>query len=549
MDSIEIVLAMLLAVIASAYLKRALPPNIPLPLVQIALGACIAVYTGRGVQLDPELFFLLFLPPLLFLDGWRIPNAGLFRDRVVILELALGLVIFTVVGAGYLIHWMIPAMPLPVAFALAAVLSPTDPIAVGSIASRAPLPKRLMHILEGEALLNDASGLVCFRFAVAAAMTGAFSFGNASLTFAWLVAAGIAAGVGVTALVAWVQGKLTARFGEPAGSPILVSLLLPFGAYLVAERLHGSGILAAVAAGITMSYVEMGGQAMAATRIQRTAVWDTVQFALNGVMFVLLGEQLPDILRGASESLAQSGHLNSWWLVLYAFAISFGLMALRFVWVWATLRVTLYRRNRRSASGPPAGKPHWRLLLATSLAGARGAITLAGVMTLPLALPSGAPFPARDLTILLASAVILMTLVAASVGLPRLLSGMQFPQEPADRQQEDMARRAAASAAIAAIERAQLALQGNHHPDVLPQAAGRVLALYEHRLNIAWSGEDQSKEHYLKLDRAERALRMAALEAEREAIFGLARHHHISDEIARKLVREIDLVEARHQKK
>jgi CPA1 family monovalent cation:H+ antiporter len=548
MDSIEIVLAMLLAVIASAYVKRMLSGGIPLPLVQIALGAGIAAWSGHGIQLDPELFFLLFIPPLLFLDGWRIPNTGLFRDRVVILELALGLVIFTVLGAGYMIHWMIPAMPLPVAFALAAILSPTDPIAVGSIASRAPIPKRLMHILEGEALLNDASGLVCFRFAVAAALTGTFSLTSASLTFVWLAAAGIATGVAVTSAVAWLQGRLTARYGEPAGSPILVSLLIPFGAYLVAERLHASGILAAVAAGITMSYVELGGQALAATRIQRTAVWDTVQFTLNGVMFVLLGEQLPDILRGASESLEQSGHINSWWLVLYAFAISFGLIALRFVWVWATLRVTLYRRSRR-ATAAQGGKPHWRLLLATALAGARGAITLAGVLTLPLFLPNGDPFPARDLTILLASSVILISLLAASIGLPRLLGGMRFPEEPAERQQEDMARRQAASAAIAAIERAELALADAHHPDVLPQAAARVIALYEYRLNVAWSAEDQNKEHFRKLDRAERELRLAAMEAERQAIFDLARHHHISDETARKLVREIDLVEARHQKK
>lgn len=538
---------MLLAVIASAYLKRMLPAGLPLPLVQIALGAGIAGWSGHGIQLDPELFFLLFIPPLLFLDGWRIPNTGLFRDRVVILELALGLVIFTVLGAGYFIHWMIPAMPLPVAFALAAILSPTDPIAVGSIASRAPIPKRLMHILEGEALLNDASGLVCFRFAVAAALTGTFSLTNASITFVWLVAAGIAAGVAVTAGVAWLQGRLTARYGEPAGSPILVSLLIPFGAYLVAERLHASGILAAVAAGITMSYVELGGQAMAATRIQRTAVWDTVQFTLNGVMFVLLGEQLPDILRGASESLEQSGHINPWWLVLYAVAISFGLIALRFAWVWATLSVTLFRRTRRTR-GAHGSKPHWRLLLATALAGARGAITLAGVLTLPLVLPNGDPFPARDLTILLASSVILISLLAASIGLPRLLSGMHFPEEPAERQQEDMARRQAASAAIAAIERAELALADAHHPDVLPQAAARVIALYEYRLNVAWSAEDQSKEHFRKMDKAERELRLAAMEAERTAIFDLARHHHISDETARKLVREIDLVEARHQK-
>src|SRR6185312_10246955 len=159
MESVEVVLVMLLAVVASGYLVRVVPFSLPLPLVQIAMGALIAGGFHHGVTLDPEIFFLLFLPPLLFLDGWRIPKDGLFRDRTAILALALGLVLFTVVGAGFLIHWMIPAMPA----------------AVSSITARVPIPKRLLHILEGESLLNDATGLVCFRFAVAAAVTGSFS--------------------------------------------------------------------------------------------------------------------------------------------------------------------------------------------------------------------------------------------------------------------------------------------------------------------------------------------------------------------------------------
>src|SRR5699024_10864377 len=155
-----------------------------------------------------------------------------------------------VIGAGYLIYWMIPAMPLAVAFALAAIVSPTDPVAVSAIASRAPVPKRLMRILEGESLLNDASGLVCFQFAVAAALTGAFSLGSATLTFLWVALAGVTCGVVFTLAVAAVQHWLTRKFGEEGGSPILINLLIPFGAYLLAEHVHASGILAAVAAGI-----------------------------------------------------------------------------------------------------------------------------------------------------------------------------------------------------------------------------------------------------------------------------------------------------------
>jgi NhaP-type Na+/H+ or K+/H+ antiporter len=180
LEAITIILALLFAVVVSGIVARLLPVPLPRPLVQIALGAVVGLVTNWRVTLDPEIFFLLFLPPLLFLDGWRIPREDLFKDSKTILELALGLVIFTVLGMGLFIHWMIPAMPLAVAFALAAVVSPTDPIAVSAIAQRSPIPKRMMHILEGESLLNDASGPVCLRFAVAAALTGAFSLGSSA---------------------------------------------------------------------------------------------------------------------------------------------------------------------------------------------------------------------------------------------------------------------------------------------------------------------------------------------------------------------------------
>src|SRR5690606_35683898 len=195
MALVETILLLLLAVAVSGALSRI--TRIALPLVQIALGAGIVLITGESVVLHPHLFFLLFLPPLLFLDGWRIPKEDLVRDRVFILERALGLVIFTVLGVGLLIWWMIPAMPMGVAFALAAILSPTDPIAVSAIAKRVPIPKRVMHVLEGESLLNDASGLVCMKFAVAAVLTGAFSLPSAIATFTWLALAGVVVGVGV----------------------------------------------------------------------------------------------------------------------------------------------------------------------------------------------------------------------------------------------------------------------------------------------------------------------------------------------------------------
>lgn len=542
MHSIEVVLVMLLAVVASGYLTRVLPRwlPLPLPLVQIALGATIAGVFGQGVTLDPHLFFVLFLPPLLFLDGWRIPKTGLFRDRGLILQLALGLVVFTVIGAGLLIHWMIPVMPLAVAFALAAILSPTDPVAVSSIAARAPIPKRVMHILEGESLLNDASGLVCFRFAVAAALTGTFSLMSASLTFLWLALAGVAVGVALTIGINRGHALVSRVFGEEAGTPILISLLTPFGAYLLAEQIGASGILAAVAAGITMSYVELSGRALATTRVQRAAVWDTVQFSLNGIIFVLLGEQLPWIVERAVRSVREAGHVDPWWLAVYVFAIYGGLFALRFLWVWVSLRIALYRSDRQR-------RPSARLVAAMSLAGVRGAITLAGVLTLPLLLDDGTPFPTRDLAIFLAAAVIILSLLLGSFVLPRLLRGLEVPEETEDDREFDRARHEAAVAAVAAVERAQHALPAAQaNPDLYASASVRVMALYEDRFQReVRAGMDAAA--LRSADDAERALRLAGVHAERERIYELARHREISDEVARKLVHDLDLLEARYR--
>lgn len=542
MASIELVLAMLLAVLASGYLQRILPVSLPLPLVQIALGAVITSVFDEGVALQPDIFFLLFLPPLLFLDGWRIPKDDLFRDSGMVLMLAFGLVFFTVFGAGLLLHWMIPAMPLPVAFALAAVVSPTDPVAVASIAKRSPIPRRLRHILEGESLLNDASGLVCFRFAVAAALTGGFSLAQATMSFLWVAAGGLAIGIGFTLLVNRAQMFLSRRLGEESGAPILVNLLIPFGAYLLAEELHASGILAAVAAGITMSYVELTGRALATTRVQRAAVWDTLQFTLNGVMFVLLGEQLPGILQEAAESVREAGHSNTWWLAAYALGLGLGLGALRMVWVWVTLRSGAAAARRRGIEPMPV---NWRVVMVATMAGARGAITLAGVLSLPLLLPDGSEFPARELAVFLATSVILLSLVLASLGLPKLLAGLDMPEEQGIAGQVELARREAAAAAVEAINRVQHSIPDDaDDADLYAQAAVRVMALYEQRL-AEHDNTSIEAETLRRADQAERELRLAGLEAERRRIFALARHHRISDEVARRLVREIDLMETR----
>ena len=542
MSTITVVLIMLLLVVASGFIVRILPRPVPLPLVQIALGAMVAGVSSFSVPLDPDIFFLLFLPPLLFLDGWNISKQALRREARTILALALGLVLFTVLGMGVLLHWLIPDMPLAVAFALAAVLSPTDPVAVSAVVARVPMPERLMRILEGESLLNDASGLVCLRFAVAAALTGTFSLWQAAGTFLWLALGGVAIGVALTLGVGRFKRWLALRCGEETGSEVLISLLLPFGAYIIAEHLGCSGILAAVAGGIAMSFVESAGGILATTRVRRMAVWSTVQFAANGIIFVILGQQWPLLAGNAASILRESNAYAGGHLLLFVLVTFVGLAALRWLWVWISLRFIMLRARLRHQ---PVRPVNWRAIAVMTVAGVRGAITLAGVLTLPLFLNDGTPLPGRDIAIFTAASVIVLSLVVASIFLPMLLRGLELPPD-LHQSEEDLARLEAAKAAIIAIEEAQhrLAL-GKSNPDIYNDAALRVIGLYRRRIDAGMEtgiGQDV----FRQIEAIEKSLRLAGLRAEREVFFKMGRHRQIEDTLARKLVREVDLLETRY---
>lgn len=534
------VLILLLAVIVSGFLTRLSPLKLPLPLIQIAVGAILAYVSGFEVSLDPEIFFLLFVPPLLFLDGWRIPKDAFFHDLRPILALAVGLVVFTVIGMGLFVGWLIPAVPLAAAFALAAILSPTDPVAVSAITSGTPIPSRLMHILEGEALLNDASGLVCFRFAVAAALTGSFSLTSASWNFVLVAGGGIVIGTAVSWAVNLANKWLVRMVGEEPGIQILISLLVPFTAYLAAEHLHASGILAAVAAGITMHHADLTGHRLAATRMQRGAVWDTVQVTLNGAIFIVLGEQLPRILTGASAVAAHNGISHSWHLAAYVIVITLMLTVLRFVWVWASLKLTLFGPRRESTVSPRSFR---RMLLVTAFAGVKGTITLAGILALPITMMDGTAFPARDLLILLATGVILMSLITASIALPLLASGIELAAEAPLVRKESKARSAAAEAAIRRIERVRdQPSMTEMETQARLEASVRVIDLYRRRVDNDDVTGDETHRMQAVAD-AERKLRIEALHAERDELYQLLVAGQIGDTLHRRLVREIDLIE------
>ncbi|QIB35053.1 Na+/H+ antiporter [Ancylobacter pratisalsi] len=541
MGAIWIILVLLTGVVLSHWIARALGNRIALPLVQIAAGAAIGLTSDLGVKMEPELFFVLFLPPLLFLDGWRVPKKDLQENAPSILSLAFGLVFFTVFGLGALLHLMVPAMPLAVCFALAAVLSPTDVVAATAMAANVPIPRRMLRVLEGEALFNDASGLVCLRLAVAAVMTGSFQFWPSLGSLVWAAAGGIAVGAALSLLVSSIKFWIVARLGEDTSSQILISLLTPYATYILADSIGCSPVLAAVAAGMMMSWVELSGRALALTRIRRNAVWETLQFALNGAIFLLLGEQLPDIMSRVSASAAESGHPGLGWLALYVLAITGALAVLRFTWVWISVAISLHRHPA------PAGgrtRPNWRLVTAMSTAGVRGAITLAGALSLPFVLPDGAPFPSRDLVILIAAGVILLSLIVANVSLPSLLDGIEGPPEPHRDLQERNARIEVAKAAIAAL--ASAGERGDSGDGVYLAAVASVADSYRHRLSqlqpeATMPVSDTIERH------DEEELHILALKAERAAIVKLSRGHRVSADLAQKLLRETDLAEAAFQ--
>jgi Na+/H+ antiporter len=545
MEIVYTVLILLLVVALSGALLRLLPFKLPLPLVQIGLGALLALpIFGLHVDFDHELFFLLFVPPLLFADGWRIPKREFFLLRGPILTMATGLVLFTIVGVGYFVHWMIPTVPLGVAFALAAVLSPTDALAITSISGRGTMPPRLKHVLEGEALMNDASGLVALQFAVAAVLTGHFSAGDAAVRFLFMAIGGVLVGATVTWLFSRVRRRLL-RWGgeeEPA-SQIALLLLLPFAAYLIAERVQVSGILAAVAAGMMMNIADVMKGSHITVRMQNVSVWGMVEFVFNGIIFLLLGLQLPRILGHARVDLSQAGGGELWHLLVYVLAITLALILLRFVWVWVSIRFVWLRTLRR---GLPLVRVSKRLVWAASMAGVRGAINLAGVLSIPLLMRDGTPFPARDLIVFLATGVILATLVLGSISLPLLLKDLRLPGEDPRVREERLARGLTAEAGIRGATEAQARIEAGEDEAgvaLISRAAARVVADYQQRLAAAGE-EGELPVQARRESECERSLRLAAVRAEREALNALRKSRRVNDETMRLLQREIDLAEA-----
>jgi CPA1 family monovalent cation:H+ antiporter len=543
MEIVFTVLILLLAVAASGILTRSLPVKLPLPLVQIAIGALLAwPKLGLHVTFNPEIFMVLFVPPLLFADGWRIPKREFFMARRAILMLALGLVFMTVLVVGYFVHALVPEISLPVAFALAAVLAPTDAVALSGIVGKDKIPGRLMHILEGEALMNDASGLVALKFAIAAALTGVFSLRDASISFVIIALGGLAVGAAVSALFSFASTHFLnlTEDGDPAPG-VVMTLLIPFAAYLSAERFEWSGILAAVAAGMMMNYTGAANTGSVASRIRAASTWTMIEFVFNGMVFILLGLQFPHILGRALLDAHETSDAMVGLLIGYIAAVAAALYAMRFVWVWL---LRWFASRGAARHGVANAVPGWRMVSVTTVAGVRGAVTLAGVLSLPVLLPDGAPLPGRDLAIFIACGVILLSLLIAVGALPILLRGWRRGKDP-HAAEEALARTAAAQAAIRAIDEMHDKECADLDESASAYAAdvtARVMDVYRRRL-ATLDDEQERRELARRADKLEFRMKLAAMRAERKTLLAMRETQDINDETLNKLMREVDLSE------
>ncbi|ACT11716.1 Na+/H+ antiporter [Pectobacterium aroidearum] len=536
------ILILTLVVSLSGVVTRILPFQIPLPLMQIALGAILAwPQFGLHVDFNPELFMVLFIPPLLFADGWKTPTREFLRHGREIIGLALVLVLITVVGIGYFIYWMVPGMPLIAAFALAAVLSPTDAVALSGIVGEDRIPKKLMGILQGEALMNDASGLVSLKFAVAIAMgTMVFTVSGATLEFMQVALGGLLAGVGVT----WIFGKslrIISRWsGDDAATQIVLLLLLPFASYLIAEHIGVSGILAAVAAGMTIGQSGVIRSAPLAMRLRANGVWSMLEFVFNGMVFIMLGLQLPDILE-TSVTQAELDPTVETWMLFTDIAIIYGaLLLLRFCWLWVMKRYSMHIQKKRPMIFAEFST---RELWIASFAGVRGAITLAGVLSIPLLLTDGTAFPSRYQLVFIATGVILFSLLCGVLALPFLLRGVVVADKAAHAKEIRMARMAVAEVAIKSMHKMEERLaadrEENIDEQVLKEVSARVIGNLRRRLI-----DKDDPENGLLIENLERRFRLTALNSERAELYHLRATQQISNETLQKMLRDLDLMEA-----
>jgi Na+/H+ antiporter len=503
----------------------------PYPIVFLIGGIALAFVPGMpAIKLAPDLVFLVFLPPLIFGDAYVTDWRQFKRYIQPIAMLATVLVVATSVSVAFVAHWVI-GLPLDVGFVLGAILSPTDTIATDAIAEETGLPRRLQTILGGESLINDATGLVLYKFAVASVIIGSFSFGTALLQFAYVAAVGIGIGIGGGFLAYKITRFLYEKDLTDDVITVTITLVTPFLVYLAADRLGASGVLAAATGGMMLGR-KGGGMYTPEARIVGRSVWNTLFFVFNGALFIILGLQLRSIF-------AQLSIFPTATLAQYALVIAATVIGVRFLWVFGS---RLCARFQAKAMEREAGLPPRSGSFVLAWAGMRGIVSLAAALSIPETVAAGAPFPARDLILFITFAVILVTLLGQGLTLPWFIRRFGVVDlEPAD-----------ASGALARVRLSEAALgrlielEATFQSTTQWEVAGRLRAKYEDqmthfRLHLDGSTDERDHiEHEL-----ERTLVRETINAERAALAEMRHAGEISDEAFRRVQYDIDLAESR----
>ena len=518
-DSIELLLALLLAATGLAIVARKI--GIPYPILLVLGGLLIGFIPGLpSVELAPDVVFLLFLPPILFAAGYFTSIRDLRKNLRAILLLAVGLVLFTTFLVGAVAKLLVPDMAWAVALTLGTIVSPPDAVASSAVFQRLGVPRRIVTILEGESLLNDATALVAYRFAVIAATVGGFSIVDASTTFLIASVGGIAVGLAFGFATTWA----VRRVNDPVFS-IVITFLAPLLAYLPATTAGLSGVLATVAAGVYVGR-KAPRHMSSEVRLSGVSAWQILLFLINGSVFILIGLQLPTVLQGLSAYSPQA-------LLGLAIAVSAAAILARIVWVFPA---TYVPRRLSATIREREPEPPIRHVALVSWAGMRGVVSLAAALALPI------DFPDRNLVIFLTFAVILATLVGQGLTLPFLISRLGIENRGGlESQEEAYARLVASESALVRLD--ELAVETPDHLELIQNLRSQYQHRTQHELQRKHSGEHDEEGEQELIEH--RQIRMAVLAAERESLLTLRERGAISEEVHRVVERDLDLEELR----
>ena len=522
------ILGLLAAVAGLVMLSNVL--RVPYPVFLVLGGLTLGLIPAvPDVELPPDLVLLVFLPPILYSAAFFSSPRDLRANLRPIGFLSIGLVLVTIVTVAVVAH-VATGLPWAAGFVLGTVLAPTDPVAATAIAARLGMPRRVVTILEGESLINDGTALVLYRVAVAAVVTGTFSLLDAGLEFALYGIGGAVIGL----VVAWAISRVR-RWTEDSLVEITISLFTPYAAYVPAEEIGASGVLAAVAAGLYLGWYSPEMTAPQ-NRLQASTVWEVLPFLLNSLLFILIGLQLPNILGRLSGEYSASE------VLLYATLLSLVVLGTRLLWTFpmAYLPQFLSRSLRERDPYPP-----WQQVAVVAYTGMRGAVSLAAALAIPLTVEGGASFPGRDLILFLTFCVILVTLVPQSLSLPLVIRRLDLEGEEGDEEHEEVEARV--RAAEAALERIE---QLENEDWVRDDTVRWIRNLYEFRRRRFAARLDGEPEDDEDGDPEERSLafqrlRRELLGAERAALLELRNQGRLSDETRRRIERDLDLEDAR----